>query len=35
MNLQRLICTLFIITTMALAGCGGGGAMTVMETPTP
>ena len=25
MNLQRLICTLFMITTMALAGCGGGG----------
>ena len=25
MNLQRLVCTLFMITTMALAGCGGGG----------
>ena len=25
MNLQRLACTLFMITTMALAGCGGGG----------
>ena len=41
MNLQRLACTLFMITTMALAGCGGGGgggggAMTgMMETPTP
>ena len=42
MNLQRLACTLFMITTMALAGCGGGGGggggpMTVnqMETPTP
>lgn len=25
MNLQRLACTLFMMTTMALAGCGGGG----------
>ena len=40
MNLQRLACTLFMMTTMALAGCGGGGggggSMTgMMETPTP
>ena len=31
MNLQRLVCTLFMMTTMALAGCGGGGAMSPMD----
>ena len=25
MNLQRVVCTLAMITTLALAGCGGGG----------
>ena len=39
MNLQRLACTLFMMTTMALAGCGGGGGggsmAGMMETPTP
>ena len=41
MNLQRLVCTLFMMTAMALAGCGGGGGggsmprMTETPTPTP
>ena len=30
MNLQRLACTLFMMTTMALAGCGGGGGSAPM-----
>ena len=41
MNLQRLVCTLGMITAMALAGCGGGGndgsdpMLGMMETQQP
>ena len=37
MNIKSVACTLVMITTMVLAGCGGGGGSMpgMMETPTP